>query len=213
MGLPEGVRYGFISQEVQEVLPQLTTPVHQPEQLDSLGNVEFDAVDYLGLSPLDILPIVVGAVQGQHVQGSAQVAELASLREALAEQRTRMDQLESMLAACCNNPDAGRALDTGSGTGTDELLNGPYADRKLRIVPNPFSEPPTVYYTLDRGGRMQLIANSADGKQLNVLQEATMQAGNYQYAWDTSALAPGMYYVTLLLDGQPMVKKAVKVTR
>ncbi|HRH71201.1 MAG TPA: hypothetical protein PLB89_16985, partial [Flavobacteriales bacterium] len=81
------------------------------------------------------------------------------------------------------------------------------------IVPNPFSEPPTVYYTLDRGGRMQLIANSADGKQLNVLQEATMQAGNYQYAWDTSALAPGMYYVTLLLDGQPMVKKAVKVTR
>ena len=40
---------------------------------------------------------------------------------------------------------------------------------------------------------MQLLANSADGKELNVLQEATLQAGEYQYAWDTIDLAPGMY--------------------
>ncbi|MBL7940300.1 MAG: hypothetical protein JNL43_13140 [Flavobacteriales bacterium] len=46
-----------------------------------------------------------------------------------------------------------------------------------------------------------------------LLHEATLQAGDYQYEWDTTNLAPGMYYVTLLLDGQPLVKKAVKVTR
>ncbi|HRH70250.1 MAG TPA: hypothetical protein PLB89_12145 [Flavobacteriales bacterium] len=66
---------------------------------------------------------------------------------------------------------------------------------------------------MERAGRMQLIANSADGKELSVLQEATLQAGDYQYEWDTTNLAPGMYYVTLLMDGKPVVKKAVKVTR
>jgi len=48
---------------------------------------------------------------------------------------------------------------------------------------------------------------------LNVLQEATLQAGDYQYAWHTTDLAPGTYYVTLLLNGEMVVKKAVKVTR
>ena len=57
------------------------------------------------------------------------------------------------------------------------------------------------------------MANSADGKQLKVLQEANLAQGSYQYEWNTTDLAPGMYYVTLLLDGEPVVKKAVKVTR
>ncbi|MBX2972945.1 MAG: hypothetical protein KF797_07575 [Flavobacteriales bacterium] len=78
-------------------------------------------------------------------------------------------------------------------------------------MPNPFNEPPTVYYTLERAGRMQLLVNSADGRDLKVLHEATQEKGDYQFQWDTNALVPGMYYVTLLLDGKPVVKKAVKV--
>ena len=57
------------------------------------------------------------------------------------------------------------------------------------------------------------MPNSADGKELRVLHEATLEKGDYQYEWNTAALAPGMYYVTLLVDGQPVVKKAVKVDR
>jgi hypothetical protein len=44
-----------------------------------------------------------------------------------------------------------------------------------------------------------------------VLEDAQMPAGEYQYAWYTADLSPGIYYVTLLLDGEPVVKKAVKV--
>ena len=57
------------------------------------------------------------------------------------------------------------------------------------------------------------MPNSADGKELGVLHEATLEQGEYQYEWNTAALAPGMYYVTLLVDGKPVVKKAVKVAR
>ncbi|HRH70264.1 MAG TPA: tail fiber domain-containing protein [Flavobacteriales bacterium] len=199
MGLSDNEQVGFIAQEVEEVLPQLVSSTVVASVVDTAGIEIWPAMDVSAVNYVGMIPLLVAGYQQQQTT--------------IEEMRSQMQQMQQLLAACCNNPDAGRALDTGSGTGTDELLNGPYADRKLRIVPNPFSEPPTVYYTLDRGGRMQLIANSADGKQLDVLQEATLQAGNYQYEWDTTNLAPGMYYVTLLLDGQPMVKKAVKVTR
>jgi len=57
------------------------------------------------------------------------------------------------------------------------------------------------------------MVHGSDGRGLRVLHEAAMEPGSYQLLWDTNALAPGMYYVTLLLDGQPMVEKAVKVAR
>ena len=56
-----------------------------------------------------------------------------------------------------------------------------------------------------------LIVNGSDGKHLQVLEEAVRSEGQYQYVWHTAHLAPGIYYVTLLLDGEPMVKRAVKV--
>lgn len=31
----------------------------------------------------------------------------------------------------------------------------------------------------------------------------------YQHAWSTMELSPGVYYATLLLAGEPIVKKAV----
>jgi len=95
--------------------------------------------------------------------------------------------------------------------GTSDLVVG--ESRALTIQPNPFNERTTLYYTLERSGRMRLLANSADGKQLRVLDEAVLEAGQYQHEWATSDLSPGVYYVTLLLDGEPIVKKAVKVQR
>jgi len=218
MGLPEGLRYGFIAQEVQEVFPQFVTPSHQPQHLDSLGNETSAAVDYLALSTMDIIPIVVAAVQEQQQtisEVTASVAQEASemqdLRNLVEEQRTRLDQMEQLLAECCNRP-APDGLREGGINNVPELhdTNG---DRKLRIQPNPFSESTTVFYMLERSGRAQLMANSADGKQLRVLQEANLESGSYQYEWNTADLAAGIYYVTLLLDGQPVVKKAVKVDR
>jgi hypothetical protein len=219
IGLPEGTRYGFIAQEVQEAFPQFTQPVHQPAETDSSGNVVVEAVDYLGLNTADMTGILVASVQAQQAQldaertaNAAQMEQMASLQQMVQEQQQRMSELEHLLAACCANPDGVRSLPQGNnepaGLGND--LTG---TDKLRIQPNPFNAHTTVYYTVERGGRTQLLANSSDGRDLRVLQEASLEAGSYQFEWDTIALAPGMYYVTLLVDGQPVVKKAVKVDR
>lgn len=56
-----------------------------------------------------------------------------------------------------------------------------------------------------------LLLNSSDGKQLQVLHEGAMDKGEYSRVWNTAQLAPGMYYLTVLLDGEPLVKRAVQV--
>jgi hypothetical protein len=87
----------------------------------------------------------------------------------------------------------------------------PGKSNELKIQPNPFNDRTTIYYELEGRGRVQLMVNSSDGKSLRVLHEAQVDQGTYQFDWNTSDLAPGIYYITLLVDGQPAVKKAVKV--
>lgn len=189
--LDQGLQHGLIAQEVEAVLPELVRPVLRPADIDSTGNVVTPSMELKAVNYEMLIPIMISAIKEQDEQ-------IAALREALA--------------SCCSATEAGSALPQ-----TNKALNSAgndlFGSDKLHIQPNPFNERTTVYYTVDRGGRTQLLANSSDGRDLRVLQEASLEAGSYQFEWDTTALAPGMYYVTLLLDGQPVVKKAVKVDR
>jgi len=196
LDFPEGVQLGVYAQELEQILPQLVTQVVQPAALDSSGievhpSVTFKAVNYEGL-----IPYLIAGHQAQS--------------EAIESLQGTVTQLQQQLAACCANPD-GSDFRSGSAV-VDEKLT-PAQERLLRIAPNPFTDRTTFYYTLERAGRMQLMANSSDGRDLRMLSEGQRDAGEFQYEWSTEHLAPGVYYVTLLLDGEPVVKRAVKVGR
>ena len=186
---------------METVLPNLVRTVHHPAELDSLGNVlhpdmEVKTVNYNALIPISIAAIK--EQQGTILTLQSQVAELIGTLAAVQEQ----------LAACCAAPTDADQRNRMQETGTVEGL-----ERNLLINPNPFVGQTMLTYTLDRSGAVSLMANSADGKQLHALVQANMEAGQYQFEWNTADLAPGIYYVTLLLDGEPIVKKAVKVQR
>lgn len=116
-----------------------------------------------------------------------------------------MRQMEEALAVCCARQPLPGLMPNDEGPSEGK------AERLLRIDPNPFTDRTIIRYTLERGGRMLLLVNSSDGKQLRVLQEGVQEAGEYQQEWHTSHLAPGIYYITLMLDGEPLVKRVVKV--
>jgi len=188
INLPSGMQHGFIAQELEEVLPELVSEVRFIGMVDSTGaevipGETVKAVNYVGL-----IPVLVSAMQ---------------------EQNERILRLEEQLAACCINPGTEQRL--LQGTTADEWLTDPRTERLLRIAPNPFTDRTTLYCTLERSGRMQLLVNSADGRDLRVLSEAQREAGEFQYEWSTENLVPGVYYITLLLDGEPLVKRAVKL--
>ncbi|HRF82287.1 MAG TPA: tail fiber domain-containing protein [Flavobacteriales bacterium] len=195
--LPVGQQFGFLAQELEQVIPGAVKDITFPAQSDSSGQEIHPAIASKIVNTSVMIPFLVSAIQ-----------ELNARNGALAAQ---MNDLQDAFAACCTNPDGSR-MQAPTNT-TEPALEDRGDERKLRIVPNPFNERTTVFYTLERGGRTQLMANSADGRELRVLQEADQAAGEHQFQWNTASLAPGMYYVTLLLDGKPVVKKGVKVAR
>jgi hypothetical protein len=217
-----GQQLGFYAQEVAEVYPQLVSETTLPALVDTAGNVLWEPLTVKGVNYVGLIPVLVAAHNRQEQalvdqevanselldQVQAQHDVITQLSETVGQLLSRVDQMEQLLALCCQAPTDSEPRNMGV---EDTGSTNPADDRILRIQPNPFNERTTLYYKLERTGRMQLMANSSDGKQLRVLQEAQLEQGEYQYEWQTADLAPGIYYVTLLLDGEPVVKKAVKV--
>jgi len=201
LNLPGGLQRGFIAQEVEAILPDLVHDISYHAKTDSMGAVLVPAETIKTLNYVGIIPIIVAAMQEQQ-----QIIE--GLQQQLA-------ATQAQVASCCDSHGGGEGIAPQSG-GTNDVSDEkltPSQERLLRIAPNPFTDRTTLYCTLERAGRMQLLANSSDGRDLRMLSEGQREAGEFQYEWSTEHLAPGVYYVTLLLDGEPVVKRAVKVGR
>ena len=198
MNLSAAPQIGLLAQDVEEVVPEAVQSAVYPAQFDSLGNETSAAFPLKAIDYNKLIPLLIGAVKElseQNVQMQEQVAAV-----------------QQQLAACCASPnDDGTRSTTGSAV--DEGAITPAQERLLRIAPNPFTDRTTLFCTLEHAGRMQLLVNSSDGRSLMVLSEGQREAGEFQYEWSTENLAPGGYYITLLLDGEPVVKRAVKVGR
>ncbi len=196
LSLPTQGQIGLISQEVEAFLPELVKDVQRPAAYDSTGVEVEPAMTFKAMNYNALIPVLIAAIQEQQTQADAMQDQLAAMQEALA--------------SCCTPSDDGSLMEQPLDSEGEPKID-PALERLLRIDPNPFTEATTLRYTLERAGRAQLLVNSSDGKQLKVLHEGLAPAGDHSYDWNTSHLAAGMYYVTLLLDGEPLVKRAVKV--
>ena len=66
-------------------------------------------------------------------------------------------------------------------------------------------------YTVGTEGSVRLSIAAPDGRNILVQDEGTRATGTYSYGWDTTALAPGTYHCTLYVNGELVVRKAVKL--
>lgn len=199
LGLQPGLHMGLIAEDIGLIMPHAVRDVHRPAEVDSTGEVVHEALDFTAVNYQEFIPLLIAGWKEQQV--------------AISGLQQHVSDLYEQLAACCAAPADSDHRSGLIGTGADEVSHEPAQERLLRIAPNPFTDRTTLYCTLERAGRMQLMANSADGRDLMVLSEGQHEAGEFQYVWSTENLAPGVYYITLLLDGEPVVKRAVKVGR
>lgn len=112
MHLPEGMQYGLIADEVMQVIPGAVQKAFQPAQYENHDSVngrklsdavEFDAVNYV-----QMIPILIGAIQEQQIQIDALKQQNATLQSSnmpslieqqkqIAEQQIQIDELISLL--------------------------------------------------------------------------------------------------------------------
>lgn len=84
-------------------------------------------------------------------------------------------------------------------------------EQRLLIIPNPVADLTTLEYYVPKAGRVSLSVSTSDGKPMGTLREEQAEPGAYSYQWNTTKLAAGTYFCTFLLDGNVVVKRAVKV--
>jgi hypothetical protein len=187
INLPTGQQAGFYAQELEQVFPQLVKDVTIPAQFDSTGVQVSPAYDVKSINYTGLIPYLVAALQ---------------------EQNTRIDQLQQQLNQCCNG---------GGGIGVDKSMdagpasNGLARETDLRIIPNPVAASTQLRYTVATEGRVRLEVSDAMGRLIEVLEEGQRTVGEFTFQWNTSGLAPGTYYCTLLVNEEPLVKRAVKL--
>ena len=193
--LPSGLHHGLIAQEVETVFPELVNEVTQPAVYDDQGNLVHQAVTFKGVGYTELISVLIAGFQEQQ-------AVIASLQ----------DQING----CCNE---GMAPQGGEGNGIgyiDNTQTGTAASRQLNadelvVTPNPFTENPTISYRIGTGGRAQLRVTSASSRDMGVLFDAGTEAGQYNMVWNTEGMAPGLYLLTLTVDGKRVTEQAVKV--
>jgi len=91
--LPDGIHYGFIAQEMEEVLPELVSDLNMPLSLDPDKMETSGTASYKGIHYIEMISILTSALQelNTNLTGKidAQAAEIAELRKMIEEIATK----------------------------------------------------------------------------------------------------------------------------
>ncbi|MBL0328260.1 MAG: tail fiber domain-containing protein [Bacteroidetes bacterium] len=179
LNLSDRLQYGFIAQEVEQVIPELVTKSTKPEFKDAEGNVISKGGEYKGISYSGLIPVLTKSIQEQQVIIEKLIKEVAELKE---------------IAKV--NP---------ANTSTTAIASVELSDVKSIVLdqntPNPFAEQTSITYNLTDGvQKAQMLFYNVDGKLINSVELDTKQ-GRGQLNVFASDLSNGMYTYTLVVDG------------
>lgn len=81
----------------------------------------------------------------------------------------------------------------------------------LQNFPNPFNPTTTIPYRLSKRARVELTVYTTTGQKVATLVNEVKNAGEYEYKFDGSQLASGMYIYNLKVDGKTLTKRMILV--
>lgn len=182
MNLPDGQHYGVLAQELQEIFPELVHPYSLPPTLSEDGAETAPGQDYLAVNYIEMIPIMMHAIQRQNQM---------------------IVGLQAMVSECCAAGADHRSSHAPGGAAAYET--------DLRIIPTPVADRTELRYTVAHEGRVRLVITDASSRVVLAREEGQRSAGSFMYEWDTTLLAPGTYICTLFVNDEFVVKKSVKL--
>ena len=191
--LSKGKQYGFVAQDIKEILPELTAPIVFPATIDNETGKEISPKEeYIGVNYQGFTAIMVDAIKQQQTT-------IENLQK-------QVDELKQLVAG---NGNANNAADrtTSINTQSTELNDAVVLNQNQ---PNPFAEQTVISYNIPQGANnAQMLFYDAAGKQVNNISLTGKGMGQLNvYASDLSS---GTYSYTLVVDGKVIdTKKMVK---
>ena len=80
-----------------------------------------------------------------------------------------------------------------------------------KMYPNPFNPVTQIDYTVDQAGELRLSVYNILGQEVAVLHNGYQTEGEFKVTWDASSLSSGIYYMSMVMNGQIETMKAVLV--
>jgi hypothetical protein len=200
-------QYGFIAQDVEQILPELVGTATHPASYDTLGNVIIQSYTYKTLQYNSFIGILTKGIQELKSDNDVlndKLNSLDSINNALQDQ---INTLYGMITACCNNnsnmPQNNSMQQNQNGNSLDVTLTDNIPSIVLdQNVPNPFAEQTTITYTLTDGvQKAQMLFYNIEGKLIQSV-DLSNAAGQGQINVFANDLSTGVYTYSLVVDGQ-----------
>ena len=226
-------QYGFIAQELQQVLPELVYNSTQQAQLDSAGNVIHAAIPHLAVNYDGFIALLTAGMQTQQGKIDSLVTKTThqdSINQAL------QNQINQIVNNCCNSTN--RNLQQGNGINNNGGINGSSPTNTTSIggtnttnggavsnielasnsaiiyqnIPHPFGDGTMVkYFVPENTTNAQIVFYDQFGSQLNTFNINQTGAGQINVA--STNLAPGTYSYSLIINGKVVdTKRMIKTT-
>jgi len=179
-------QYGFISQEVEAVLPDLIEDVHKPAMVNKDGSVQIPAVDYKAINYVGFIALLTKAMQEQQTEIQDQEDRLLALEQ-------QIDELKNILITSNLMP---------SGDKNQQVTLSDSDEIKLfQNVPNPFNESTLIRYDIPvEFGQAHISFGTIDGRVIRTVSISGSGSGQIEVM--AGDLSSGIYTYTLVVDGR-----------
>lgn len=144
------LQYGFIAQEIEQVLPDLVSTINFPEKLDAQGKRVADAMTYKSVEYMEIIPITVGAIQDLSDENDSLRREVANLNDRLS---TLENCLSALLPTLCQMNQ--QAIQANTLEAQEQLRKNIVVTLSNQAVivldqnvPNPFAEQTVINFSI-----------------------------------------------------------------
>ena len=197
VSLPGVKQYGFISQEVLELIPEFTKVTIHPAKLDEDGKELYPQKEILSLNYNGFIALLTKGIQEQQ----SQIEDQAMVIE---KQNKKIDLLEAQVNSLLSK--------TGSATGVNQ---GNTMDNSFALeqnIPNPFSNETVIRYDLPQQiNNASLIIYDLSGKQITSFP--LTEKGASSITITSEKLAAGIYIYSVMADGKILDSKRMVVAQ
>jgi hypothetical protein len=187
-------QFGFIAQDVENVLPDVVVNSSTAAQYDTAGNVTKASINFKAVNYDAFIAILVANAKEQKVR--------------IDHQDSLINQLSTMIQSCCLNQNA------RSSSGAIASQEVELSDKNIVVldqnVPNPFAEQTTILYNIPEDFKFaQILFHNNLGQLIKVVD--VKQKGRGQLNVFANDLSNGIYSYTLIIDGKNIdTKKMLK---
>ena len=196
-------QYGFIAQEVEQILPELVSNHTFPAQYDSLGNQTSAAINYKGLNYNAFIAILMKGMQDQQTALTNKDSIINNLETRLAAIEACIDNV----GICNNNGGGNNNKVQHTQTVVLESVNAIILQQNL---PNPFAESTQINFVIpDNVLNAKLLFYDMSGRIIN--EVILNERGKGTLTVYGENLEKGIYTYSLIADGKLIAtKKMVK---